>query len=83
MFNSAEILITVALFAVAAENGFCRDWRLIHPTIESEVTAISLADGERLLSAFCEDRLRHVARIGLTCSTRASLGKSFADLIDH
>lgn len=72
--------IAVVLFAVAAENSVCRDWRRIRPTIESEVIPISLADGERLLSAFCEDRLHFDPGIGLTCSARKSLGQSFTDL---
>lgn len=68
------------MVTAAAANG--REWRWITPRVKSQVISLQQGDAEALLSEFCAGGLRLVKGVGLTCSTRSSLGPAFAEIID-
>src|SRR4051812_41731260 len=74
-------VIAALVLAFAVRNVDAREWTRVHPQITSGVRALSGADATAILSEFCADALRHVERIGLTCSTR-QLGHGFSDIVD-
>ncbi len=57
------------------------DWRWATPRIESQVRTLQPAEAQTLLSSFCEDNIKSVDGIGLTCTTRRS-GENFSDIVD-
>src|SRR5262245_55892854 len=75
---SVGVVLALAL-AVPKADG--REWSRVRPRIASEVRTLSRTDAISVLGNVCVDTIRHVERIGLTCSTR-DLGRAFSDIVD-